>query len=503
MSTDAQSPWRSALGQVRSCAGVLALGLVQGMAIGWSSPALAKLGGGRGPFAPSLDEITWIVSLFDLGCGMGVIVGAAVFSHAGRRWTLLVGPTTFSAWCLLTYFATAPGYLMAARALAGAGQGMCMSFSYIYVGEVATPKMRGALILTVTLLLPVGQLVAYVVGPAVSYWTQALVPLPIAVLAGLLMVFVMEETPFYLAMRGRHDEVVAVLARLRGRPSVDPGADVCREARAVSAAVEQQQRAAASWRETLQSGSARRAALIVLVESGALALVGVTTVLAFTQQIFEQAGTPVRPDVSAAVLIAIKVGMVLVSMVLIERLGRRLQLGLGAFTNSLAMLGLASFFLARDGMGADVSSVQWLPLVCLVVFISATGIGVNAVPQVLMSELLPQRAKAIVAPVAVVIVSLTSFGLNKSFMLVGKKYGFHLPFGLYAITNLLVSIFTFVMVPETKGKSLAEVQEMLVGRFDTKPDTRPASVQIKAKNSLELTYVFPNATKTVVEEEDL
>ncbi|KAK3921096.1 Facilitated trehalose transporter Tret1 [Frankliniella fusca] len=495
MSSDAHPGWCSALGQVRSCAGVLALGLVQGMAIGWSSPALAKLAQGQGPFTPTLSETTWIVSLFDLGCSLGVVAGAAVFSHAGRRWTLLVGPATFSAWSLLTYFATAPGYLMAARALSGAGQGMCMSFSYIYVGEVATPRLRGALILTVSLLLPVGQLAAYVVGPAVSYWTQALAPLPVAVLSGLLMLTVMEETPFYLAMRGRHDEVVSALARLRGRPAVDPGEAVVREAQAVMTTVQRQQRAAASWREMFRAGGAKRAALIVLVESGALALVGVTTVLAFTQQIFELAGTPVRPDVSAAVLIAIKVAMVLVSMVLIERLGRRLQLGLGAFVNSLAMLGLSSFFLARDTLGADVARIQWLPLVCLIIFIAATGVGVNAVPQVLMSELLPQRAKAIVAPVAVVIVSLTSFGLNKAFMLVGTNYGFHLPFGLYAVTNLMVSIFTFLMVPETKGKSLADIQGMLAGRYDTKnPD------KIKAKNSLELTYVFPHANKPVVDE---
>ncbi|KAJ1525152.1 hypothetical protein ONE63_009988 [Megalurothrips usitatus] len=439
------------------------MGLVQGMAIGWSSPALAKLMTGQGPFTPSTEEASWIVSLYDLGCGLGVLVGAAVFSLAGRRVTLLVGPVSFSAWCLLTYFAPSPPFLMAARALAGAGQGMCMSFSFIYVGEVATPAMRGPLILTVTLLLPVGQLVAYTVGPAVSFWGQALAPLPGAVLSALLMLTVMEETPFYLAMRGRHDALESTLARLRGRRAgEDPGEAVLDEAAAVREAVERQQRDAASWKDTLRPPGAKRAALIVLVESGALAMAGVTTVLAFTQQIFERAGTPVRPEVSAASLIAIKVVMVLVSMFLIERLGRRLQLGLGALTNSLAM----------------------------------TGVGVNAVPQVLMSELLSQRAKAVVAPVAVVVVSLTSFGLNKAFLLVGGRYGFHLPFALYALTNMAVSIFTFLVVPETKGKTLAEVQDMLRGMAARKTSWRPADGVVRAKNSLELTYVFGDANKT-------
>ena len=96
-------------------------------------------------------------------------VSWAVFARFGRPHTLLVAPSAFLCWCLLTYFATAAGYLYAARLLAGTGMGVNFTFSSIYIGEVATPAMRGVLILVMTLLAPTGQLLAFVLGPLLSY----------------------------------------------------------------------------------------------------------------------------------------------------------------------------------------------------------------------------------------------------------------------------------------------------------------------------------------------
>lgn len=486
----------SELSQVRSVAPVLLAALAQGLTLGWGSPAVGKLRAGEGPFTPTIDEISWIVSFFSLGILAGSLGGSAVFARVGRRATLMLGPVLLSACSALLFLAPSAQPLYLARLLGGAGHGVGVSFASIYVAEVTDAVLRGRLILMVNLLIMTGPLLSYALAPHLSYGVLSLGPLATASAALVLALGLgwMRETPLYLSSKGRADEALATLRALRQGCKDE---EIRTEFAAIQKTVKAQQSAGGtSLREVLADPVARRAAVLCFVVQGSFAALGVTTVLAFTQQIFERAGTPVRPEVSAASLIAIKVVMVLVSMFLIERLGRRLQLGLGALTNSLAMLGLSCFFLARDTLGADVSAVQWLPLLCLTVFISATGVGVNAVPQVLMSELLSQRAKAVVAPVAVVVVSLTSFGLNKAFLLVGGRYGFHLPFALYALTNMAVSIFTFLVVPETKGKTLAEVQDMLRGMAARKTSWRPADGVVRAKNSLELTYVFGDANKT-------
>lgn len=178
-------------------------------------------------------------------------------------------------------------------------------------------------------------------------------------------------------------------------------------------------------------------------------------------QIVEEVGTPLSPAVCSVLLVAVNIAGVLASMPVVERAGRRTILVSSALGNAVAMACLASFLLARDALGVDVSGVAWLPLAALVTYNSATGMGIVTLPHVLTSELLPQRAKASVAPLAGTAIALSAFVLHKSFFLVGRALGFALPFAFFAGTNLAYAIFVAVAVPETKGKSLAQVQDML------------------------------------------
>lgn len=175
----------------------------------------------------------------------------------------------------------------------------------------------------------------------------------------------------------------------------------------------------------------------------------------------EEAGAPLSPALCSVLLVAVNMVAVLGSMPLVERLGRRTILAGSAFGNAAAMSSLACFLLARDVLGADVSSVHWLPLASLVAYMASTGMGVITLPHVLMSELLPQRAKASVAPMTGAIVALSAFVLHKSFFMVGRTLGFGFPFVFFAAYNLGYGLFVVTCVPETKGKTLAQVQEML------------------------------------------
>lgn len=453
--------------QVRSVLGVMALALTQGLAIGWSSPALSKLApNGSAPIHPTRDEITWIVSLQDLGSMVGSWISTIVFTMAGRRQTILVGPVALTAWVFLTCFATSPAMLMAARLLSGCSLGIALSFSYIYVGEVTTPRVRGPLILAVTLLLPLGQAISYGVGPNVSWQVQSLFPLPFIVCIVILVLVWMQETPFYLAMAGREADMEQSLRALRVGMSEQA---IQTEAVSIRRAVKQQKEDATSWTQMFNPPGAKKAAGIVLVESSALALVGVTNVLAYTQTIFEKAHGDIVPASTAALLVMLtKVLMVVVAMYLIENLGRRLQLTLASFGNALAMAGLTAYFLAMERGHQDMSAFNWVPLATLLFFIACVGAGVNTVPQVLMSELLGQRAKSVIAPICMTIMSLTSFGINKAFLPVGESAGYWVLFLLFTCTNTLIGIFTLFVVPETKGKSLVEVQDMLRGHRPNK-----------------------------------
>ncbi|XP_034249558.1 probable metabolite transport protein CsbC isoform X2 [Thrips palmi] len=416
-------PWPSVGCQCLSAAALMCQTLAQGMAQGWSSPGVSKLMHGEGPFVPTAEERTWIVSLFELGLLPGSVVSWAVFTRLGRPYTLSVAPLAFLVWVLLTYFASSAGHLYAARLLAGTGMGVNFTFSSIYLGEMATPVMRSVLILVMTLLAPSGQLLAFVIGPQLTYWQEALSPLPLIAASLLLHLFCTRESPFFLAMEGRHEDAEAVLFKLRR--GHEPAA-VREEMAKIRRSVQRQMEEAQSWRDTLSPPGVKRAALIVMVLSGSPALFGVTTVLSFTQSIFEEAGAPI-PKVASMLVIGVKVVMIVVSMYLVERLGRRVQLSATAIIN----------------------------------FMAATGGGVIPVSHVLQGELLSQRAKMIVAPLSAVLLSATSFGTQQAFGALGKIGEYFIPFGVFALTNLFIAVFTILVVPETRGRTLVRVQDEL------------------------------------------
>ncbi|KAK3907736.1 Facilitated trehalose transporter Tret1-2-like protein [Frankliniella fusca] len=452
--------------QVRSCTPVLLLALTQGLALGWSSPAMAKLRAGEGPFKPTLDELSWIVSFFSLGILAGSLVGAQVFARAGRRTTLMLGPVLLAACSAVTVLGASARPVYLARLLGGAGHGIGVSFSSIYVAEVTDTALRGRLILVTNLLLMAGPLLSYAAGPLLSYTALSLAPLATgaAALALALGRGWMRETPLYLASKGRADEALASLRALRAGIKDE---EVRGEFAAIQKTVKQQQEQQRSsgggggLREVLAEPAARRAAVLCLVVSGSFAALGVTTVLAFTQQIVEEAGAPLSPAVCSVVLVATNIAAVLGSMPVVERVGRRTLLAGSAFGNAVALGALAAFLVARDALGVDVSAAHWLPLAALVAYMTSTGMGVITIPHVLVSELLPQRAKASVAPLSGALVALSAFALHKSFFLVGRALGFGVPFAFFALYNLGYAVFVAACVPETKGKTLAQVQEML------------------------------------------
>lgn len=451
--------WKSVLCQSQAAAGLMFQTLVQGMAQGWSSAGVDKLTHGHGPFTPSSTEVSFIVSLFELGLLVGSVVSLPVFVHLGRRHTLRVGALFFLVNLLLTYFATSAGYLYAARLLSGAGMGVNFTYSSIYLGEVATPLMRGVLILVMTILAPSGQLLSFLLAPHLDYWQLLATPTALLAVCVLLHFLWTPETPYFLMMHGRYDEARKVL--LRVRRGHDP-ALVLQEMASIRGSVERQLSEAQSWRQTLSPPGVKRAALIVMVLSGSPALFGVTTVLSFTKHIFDEAKTP-HAWLSSDLVIGVKIVMIFAAMFLVERLGRRVQLSATAFINFVAMLAMTAYFLCSR-LGVDVLPAQWVPLAALIVFMAATGAGVIPVSHILQGELLSQPAKMLVAPAAAVVLSLSSFGIQVFFKMVGDSAGYYIPFGVYACTNLFIALFALFVVPETRGRTLVQVQDELRAR---------------------------------------
>ncbi|KAK3925682.1 Facilitated trehalose transporter Tret1 [Frankliniella fusca] len=486
---------RSAASQSLAALAVFLINMTTGLSVGWSSPGWSKLTepDAAGPgFVLDLDEASWVVAIYDVGIPVGSVLAGVLLGSCGRRGTLMLAPLLVLASSALTAAARSSAALLAARVLVGVSFGLDLSCSSLYLGEIASRDMRGKLCTFTTSCVFVGVLVEYCVGPYVSFFAQALLPVPFALLSLLLLVFWAPESPYFLATRGRAEDMRRALARMRGLPAGrDPRAPqdprvaaaraaVDREAEDILRAMEAERwRGRALWRTLLSSAGSRRGCLIVLFLCGTGPMVGTGSVVSYAQYLFRTTGTSLSAEMSAIVMCSVQVVAGLASSQVIDRAGRRPLLLVTALCNTCAMAAAGAFFFLRDALGdADAAArVTWLPLVSLMAFMVSTNLGTTTVPWVMIGELLPQQAKTFVPSLSVLGFSVVAFGTNKLFPVLGERVGLFLPFWIFGIWSVIVFVFTLFVVPETRGKSLLEVQALLEGGGGepAKPlDTAPA-----------------------------
>jgi len=142
---------------------------------------------------------------------------------------------------------------------------------------------------------------------------------------------------------------------------------------------------------------------------------------------------------------------------------RRVLLLVSCSFGSLSLLALGLYFFLKEQLQLDVSAIGWLPLVCLIVYISTYCLGIGPLPWVVMSEVLPPNAKGCAGAIVSTVCWMTSFGLTNSFQMFVDYVGRYGAFWSFAFHALLAVAFIYYKVPETKGISLQEIQERLAG----------------------------------------
>jgi hypothetical protein len=129
----------------------------------------------------------------------------------------------------------------------------------------------------------------------------------------------------------------------------------------------------------------------------------------------------------------------------------------------LSLLALGLYFLLKEQLQRDVSAIDWLPLLCLIVYISTYCVGIGPLPWVVMSEVLPANGKACAGAVVSTVCWMTSFGVTNSFQMIIDYVGRYCAFWIFAFYAALAFVFIYFKVPETKGISLQEIQQRLAG----------------------------------------
>lgn len=438
---------------------VLATGgaLAAGTVLGWSSPAEIRLTNQTEyGFKINDEEWSWIGSMMTLGAALMCLLVGTVVDLIGRKRTMLALIIPFTVGWALVIWAQNVYMLYVGRFLLGIAGGAFFVAAPIYIGEIAEKDIRGTLCSFFQLMVTVGILFAYAIGYFMNVFTFSIVCAVIPLVFGLIFVF-MPESPHYWVLKNETDNAIKTLKWLRG-DNYNYN-DELEELYADNAEIKSNNMNAF---DLLTTTATMRALLITLGLMFFLQMSGINAVIFYTGFIFEKAETGIDGALAACIVGIMQVIATFTASMVVDRLGRRILLLTSASIMCICNVLLGVYFYLLEHHKAE--NIGWLPILSLCLYVIAYSLGFGPIPWVLIGELFVTEIKGLASSVSGSTAWLLAFLVTKSFTNVRDAIGLGETFSLFAIFSLSGMFFVWFIVPETKGKSFAEIQKSLSGK---------------------------------------
>jgi len=445
-------PARPTVSAAITCALAALAGLMFGLDIGVISGATHFI---QIEFKVSDHVIEWIVSSMMFGAAVGAALAGWLSVSLGRRRSLILGAVLFVAGSLLCGAAWSPQSLIVARVLLGLAIGISAFTAPLYLAEVAPENTRGAMISLYQLMITIGILVAFLSDTAFSYsgnwrWMLGIIAIPGALF--LLSLFMLPESPRWLIMSNRKQEALAVLQRLRNSALV-----VEREA----ADIEEQLRTPQhGWRLFLENRNFRRSVALGVMLQLVQQFTGMNVVMYYAPRIFEGMGydTVSQMWFTAAVGLT-NVLATFIAIGLVDRWGRKPILYVGFSVMAVGLGAVGSMM----HLGIATHGEQMFSVAMLLLFIVGFAMSAGPLIWVLCSEIQPLKGRDFGIGCSTVTNWVANMIVGATFLTLLNGIGNAATFGLYAALNVTFLVFTWLLVPETKGVTLEQVERNLMG----------------------------------------
>ncbi|CAM9000371.1 hypothetical protein QQ045_001555 [Rhodiola kirilowii] len=416
-----------------------------GTCVGYSSPTQAAI---LEDLGLSLGEYSVFGSIVTFGAMIGAITSGPIADFVGRKGAMRVASAfCFIGW-LAIYFAEGPLLLDFGRFTNGYGMGV---FSYVvpvFIAEISPKNLRGALTTLNQLMIVCGVSISFVVGTVVTWRTLALIDIvPCGIV--ILGLFLIPESPRWLAKRGYQKEFIDALQKLRGK-----GADISTEAAEIQDYIETLDRLPKAklldlFQRRYRSSVTIGVGLMVFQQFG-----GINGICFYVSSIFESAGF--SSTLGTIIYAILQVIITALCSPVIDRAGRKPLLLVSASGLVIGcLLTGASFYLKDHDMATN--AVPGLALTGILVYIGSFSAGMGAVPWVIMSEIFPINIKGTAGSLATLVnwIGAWAVSYTYNYLISWSSYG---TFVIYAAVNALAIAFVIIVVPETKGKTLEQIQ---------------------------------------------
>lgn len=348
--------------------------------------------------------------------------------------------------CIRVLFGTFPNWY---------GRSISFGSVPLYIGEIATPKVRGAFGGIMAVGAFFGLLIINIVGYYLSIQNAAYVCMIFPVIH-LILFSLMPESPYFLIRKERMEEAKVALQRLRRKTDVEE------ELERLKADVKRQLSETGTWKDLFAVQSNRKSLYAGIFLRVFQQLAGINCFVGYTQLIFSISGTQLSPHLSAIIFVGIMCVCTSCGFLLLDRLGRKLCFKISSYSCSIVLIVEALYFyIDQYYTELDLSLINSLPLVGLIIYCFTYAIGFALVPTLMLGELFSTSIKTKALYLMNMVFGISTTIITQLFYLLQVDYGLYLPFLLFAVCCLISGVSTDYVVPETKGKTLEQIQQNL------------------------------------------
>eukprot|EP00850_Spirogloea_muscicola_P004956 SM000022S07170 [mRNA] locus=s22:315139:319089:+ [translate_table: standard] len=420
-----------------------------GYSLGYTSPALPEMTDDLGL---SNGQASLFAALVTAGAMLGALASGNLADRLGRKFCLAAAAVpNIGGWLMIAFAKHVPP-LYIGRVLVGFGTGVFSFGAPVYIAEVAPAEWRGTMGTVNQLAITLGIMAVYALGIALS-WRALAFSGTIALILLLFGLLIIPETPRWLARHGTKEQLIASLQILRGK-----GHSIHAELREIQDTVEASKAQPRARLTDLFSPSLRKPLVAGIGLMVFQQFSGINSIIFYAGSIFNDFN-PELANQFAFYLTALQVVLTCVTAGIMDRMPRRILLMLSGTGMALSMF-VFVYALHSQPTSHEVGKQagnEMLMLASLLVYISSFALGLGAVPWIIVSEIFPVRVRGLAGSLAALFNWSSAFLVTQSFGWLRKRSATG-TFSGYGVLCLLLVAFVALFVPETRGRTLEEIE---------------------------------------------
>jgi len=406
-------------------------------------------------FALDADGIGWVTSSIIVGCIIGVALAGPLSDAVGRKKVLLLTALIFIFGVLGEAMAVSSEMLVWFRIMVGVGIGIETTVAPLYIAEVSPAHIRGRLVSLNQLFNCIGNLAIFSIAAIIANsasetwnieqgWRVIFATGIVPAIVFLILLARVPESPRWLVSKGRDSQGLDVLCK------INPDEAAAREQlEAIKSALQNERQ---SRLGELFAPRLRKALVIGFGVALFQQITGINAIFYYAPEIFKTAGVDVSGAMSFTVLIGLMLVIAtLVSMWIIDKVGRRSLLIFGSVGMAITLGCTGMLFRASE-------THTTLLLICILAYVAIFAVSYGTVAYVIISEIFPIHVRGIAVSIATFALWGGNFFVSRFFPVLVENISAANTFFIFSATSIAALIFVVTMVPETKGKTLEEIE---------------------------------------------